>query len=42
MILVFIEGFVLNFVLLLVCTINIRNGAVGGVITMNSRSRIVL
>ena len=31
MILAVIESFVLNFVLLLVCVINIRNGAVGGV-----------
>ncbi|MBO6232033.1 MAG: hypothetical protein IK990_03835 [Ruminiclostridium sp.] len=31
MILSVIESFVLNFVLLLVCVINIRNGAVGGV-----------
>ena len=31
MILAFIESFVINFVLLLVCVINIRNGAVGGV-----------
>ncbi len=31
MVLAVIESFVLNFVLLLVCVINIRNGAVGGV-----------
>ena len=31
MILAVIESFVLNFVLLLVCVMNIRNGAVGGV-----------
>ena len=31
MVLSVIESFVLNFVLLLVCVINIRNGAVGGV-----------
>ena len=31
MILAVIESFVLNFVLLLVCVINIQNGAVGGV-----------
>lgn len=31
MILAIIESFVLNFVLLLVCVINIQNGAVGGV-----------
>lgn len=31
MILVIIESFVLNFVLLLVCVINIQNGAIGGV-----------
>ncbi|MBQ8960257.1 MAG: hypothetical protein IJ071_03450 [Ruminococcus sp.] len=31
MILAIIESFVLNFVLLLVCVINIRNGPVGGV-----------
>ena len=30
MVLAVIEGFVLSFVLLLVCVVNIRNGAVGG------------
>ena len=31
MILAFIEGLVLSFILLLVCVINIKNGPVGGV-----------
>lgn len=31
MVLAIIEGFVLSFILLLVCVVNIRNGAVGGV-----------
>ena len=31
MILAVIESFVINFTLLLVCVVNIRNGAVGGV-----------
>lgn len=31
MVLAIIEGFVLSFVLLLVCVVNIQNGAVGGV-----------